>query len=61
MSNTTKYICLKVKFIKTFTLLESIPCGEKTAPKARPKECQNLLERGMFAISYDRNSLEFQF
>ena len=43
-SNSTLYICFKVKYIKTFSLVECIPCGEK---KGCQRLNQNVLESGM--------------
>ena len=33
MPNRTKYMCLKVKHIKDFSLVKGIPCGEKKSVK----------------------------
>ena len=58
-SNRTKYICLKVKYVNTFSLIESIPCGERINANSQPKEGQNVLEGGVFVEILQQKFLRF--
>ena len=54
-------VFLRVKDTKTFTLIENTHSGEKKVPQAWPKSAKTNLKAACLGISYDKNSLEFQF
>ena len=61
MHHMQQNVFLRVKDNKTFILIETTKSGEKKSRSPAQKTVKTNLKAACFGISYDKDSLEFQF